>query len=190
MKKLMMMAAVAAVAGFTGCKSIEVERHAQTLATIQNADGTVSVVRDKDNNPVTLDGGWEVDYFQHWNWQKFDSLNATAGKDVSLAINNYEGGANASNLTELVATSFDGGAKLATAIGDAYVKIAGGGAQASTVMDVASKVYSAFTEGGGDASKAEVKTDTAANTVTVSDGSVCTTCTADGTCTTGACSDK
>ena len=39
MKKLMMLAAVAAVAGaMTGCKSIEVERHAQSLATIKNAD--------------------------------------------------------------------------------------------------------------------------------------------------------
>ena len=188
MKKLMIVAACAAIVA--GCKSIEVERHAQTLATIQNADGTVSVVRDKDNNPVTLDGGWEVDYFQHWNWQKFDSLHAMAGKDVSLDINNYEGGASASNLTALVATSFDGGAKLATAIGDAYVKIAGGGAQAATVMDVASKVYSSFTDGGGDASKAEVKTDTAANTVTVSDGNVSTTCTADGNCTTVASSDS
>ena len=190
MKKLITIVAVATVAVVTGCKSIEVERHAQTLATVQNADGTVSVVRDKDNNPVTLDGGWSVDYFQHWNWQKFDSLHAMAGKDVSLDINNYEGGASASNLTALVSTSFDGGARLATAIGDAYIKIAGGGAQASTVMDVASKMYASFTEGGGDASKAEVKTDTAANTVTVSDGSVCTTCTADGTCTTGNCSDK
>ena len=190
MKKLMMIAAVAAVAGVAGCKSIEVERHAQTLATIENADGTVSVVRDKENNPVVLDGGWEVDYFQHWNWQKFDSLNATAGKDVSLAINNYEGGANASNLTALVSTSFDGGARLATAIGGAYVKIAGGGAQAASVMDVVSKVYSSFAGGGGDTSKATVKADTAANTVTISDGSVCTTCTADGTCTTGACADK
>lgn len=190
MNKLIMIVAVAAVAGFTGCKSIEVERHAQTLATVENADGTVTVVRDKDNNPVVLDGGWEVDYFQHWNWQKFDLLHAMAGKDVSLDINNYEGGADATNLTALIATSFEGGAKLATAIGDAYVKIAGGGAQAATVMDVASKVYNSFAEGGGDPAKATVKADTAANTVTVSDGIVCTTCTADGTCTTGACSDK
>ena len=191
MKKLMVFADVAAVvAGMTGCKSIEVERRGQTLATVKNADGTVSVVRDADNKPVLLDGGWEVDYFQHWNWQKFDSLHATAGEGVTLAINNYEGGASASNLTALIATSFAGGAQLVTAIGDAYVKIAGGGAQASTVMDVASKVYSAFTSGGGDPAKAEVKTDTAANTVTVSDGNVCTTCTADGTCTTGECEKK
>ena len=108
MKKVLMCAAIAAIAaGITGCKSIEVERHAQTLATVQNADGTVTVVRDAQNNPVTLDGGWNVDYFQHWNWQKFDSLSAKAGKDVSLDINNYASGAD-SNLVSLVSTSLEG----------------------------------------------------------------------------------
>ena len=44
MKKLLVVIALAAcAAAITGCKSIEVERHAQSLATIQNADGTVSV---------------------------------------------------------------------------------------------------------------------------------------------------
>ena len=86
MHKMMMIAAACAVAvSITGCKSIEVERHRQSLATVQNADGTVSVVRDAANNPVVLDGGWEVDYFQHWNWQRFDSLSAKAGKDVKAA---------------------------------------------------------------------------------------------------------
>ena len=184
MKKLLVMIALAAcAAAITGCKSIEVERHAQSLATVQNADGTVSVVRDKDNNPVILDGGWEVDYFQHWNWQKFDSLNATAGKDVSLAINNYEGGADATNLTALVHTSLDGLTKLVATAADAYVKIAGGGAQADTVVNVASKIVKFFTEKGGDVDKATVTTDTASNTVKVSDGTTCVECDAAGNCT-------
>ena len=183
MKKLIMLAALAAIAAeFTGCKSIEVERHAQTLATVQNPDGTFSVVRDKDNNPVILDGGWEVDYFQHWNWQSFDSLSAKAGAGVSLDINNYAGGADPTNLTAIIAASFDGGTKLVTAIGDAYVKIAGGGAQASTVLSSAQKVYEYFTGKGGDATKATVSTNTASNTLQVSDGSVCVECDAQGNC--------
>ena len=184
MKKVMMLAAIAAIfAGFTGCKSIEVERHAASLATVQNADGTVSVVKDAQGNPVILDGGWEVDYFQHWNWQKFDSLSAKAGEKVSLDINNYEGGADPTNLTALVATSFDGGTKLVTAIGEAYVKIVGGGAQASTVLSSAQKVYEYFTSKGGDASKASVSTDTAASTLKVTDGTTCVECDAQGNCT-------
>ena len=184
MKKLIMMAAVAAAMAMvgTGCKSIEVERHPQSLATIQNPDGTIIVVRDNENKPVILDGGWEVDYFQHWNWQKFDSLSAKAGKDVSLDINNYEGGADATNLTQLVHTSLDGLTKLIATAADAYVKIAGGGAQADTAINVAKKIVSYFNEKGGDVSKATVTTDTASNTVKVSDGTTCVECDKDGNC--------
>ena len=186
MKKVMMMTAAAcavAMMATTGCKSIEVERHAATLATVQNADGTVSVVRDSANNPVVLDGGWEVDYFQHWNWQRFDSLSAKAGAGVSLDINNYEGGADATNLTQLVHVSLDGATKLIATAAEAYVKIAGGGAQADTALSVAQKVYSYFTSKGGNADKAEVKTDTAENKITITDGTTCVTCDKDGNCT-------
>ena len=185
MKKLMMMtlaAGAAAVMMTTGCKSIEVERKPQSLAMVKNADGTVSVVRDKDNNPVTLDGGWTVDYFQHWNWQQFDSLSAKAGKDVSLDINNYASGAD-SNLVALVDTSIAGTTKLVEAVGAAYVKIAGGGAQADTALSTASKIINYFASKGGDVSKATVTTDTAANTLKVSDGTTCISCDAQGNCT-------
>ena len=183
MKKMMIIALAAGAAAITGCKSIEVERHAASLATVQNADGTVSVVKDAAGNPVILDGGWEVDYFQHWNWQRFDSLSAKAGTGVSLDINNYEGGADPTNLTALVSASFDGGTKLVTAIGEAYVKIAGGGAQASTVLTTAKNVIEYFKGKGGDVEKATVSTDTAANTIKVTDGKTCVECDAQGNCT-------
>ena len=183
MKKLILLAALAAVfAGMTGCKSIEVERHRQSLATIQNADGTVSVVRDAANNPVVLDGGWEVDYFQHWNWQKFDSLSAKAGTDVSLDINNYASGAD-SNLVALVDTSLEGSTKLIATAAEAYVKIAGGGAQADTALSVGQKIYEFFKSKGGDETKAKVTTDTASNTIKVDDGTTCVTCDSQGNCT-------
>lgn len=182
MKKLTIIALAVCAASITGCKSIEVERHAQSLATIQNADGTVSVVKDAANNPVVLDGGWEVDYFQHWNWQKFDSL-AAKTKEAELSINNYEGGADATNLTQLVHTSLDGLTKLVATAADAYVKVAGGGAQADTAINVASKLVSYFAEKGGDVTKATVTTDTAANTVKVTDGTTSVECDAAGNCT-------
>ena len=165
----------------SGCKSVEVERNAQSLATIESADGTRTVVKDAAGNPVILDGGWSVDYFQHWNWQKFDSLKATAGAGVSLDINNYEGGADATNLTQLVQTSLDSMTKLATAVGEAYAKIAGG-AQADTALDVAARVVNYFKSSGGDAEKATVTTDTATSTLTVSDGSTSVSCDAAGNC--------
>lgn len=183
MNKMMMIAAACAVAvSITGCKSIEVERHRQSLATVRNADGTVSVVRDAANNPVVLDGGWEVDYFQHWNWQRFDSLSAKAGKDVSLDINNYASGAD-SNLVALVDTSLEGATKLIATAAEAYVKVAGGGAQANTALDIGKKIYDFFASKGGDASKATVTTDTASNTVKVTDGTTTVQCDSAGNCT-------
>lgn len=182
MKKIMIALAACAAAVFTGCKSIEVERHAARLATVENADGTVSVVKDAANNPVVLDGGWEVDYFQHWNWQKFDSLSAKAGQGVSLDINNYEGGADATNLTALVHTSLDGFTKLVATAADAYVKVAGGGAQADTAINVASKVVKFFSDKGGDVSKATVTADTASNAIKVTDGTTCVSCDTAGNC--------
>ena len=176
-------AAFAVAFAFSGCKSIEVERHAASLATVKNADGSASVVRDAANNPVILDGGWSVDYFQHWNWQRFDILSAKAGKDVSLDINNYEGGADATNLTMLVYTSLDGLTKLVATAADAYVKVAGGGAQADTAINVAQKVVSYFNEKGGDVSKATVTTDETTNTFTVTDGTTSVSCDANGNCT-------
>ncbi len=183
MKRMMIVALAACAAAVTGCKSIEVERHAARLATVENADGTVSVVKDAANNPVILDGGWEVDYFQHWNWQKFDSLSAKAGQGVSLDINNYEGGADATNLTALVHTSLDGATKLVAACAEAYTKVAGGGAQADVALSTASKIINYFSSKGGDVSKAEVKTDTASNTLQVTDGTTCVQCDSQGNCT-------
>ena len=179
----MIIALAACAVAITGCKSIEVERHAARLATVENADGTVSVVKDAANNPVILDGGWEVDYFQHWNWQRFDSLSAKAGQGVSLDINNYEGGADATNLTALVHTSLDGLTQLIKEAAEAYTKVAGGGAQADTAVSTAGKIINYFANEGGDVTKAEVKTDTAANTVTVTDGTVSVQCDSQGNCT-------
>ena len=182
MKKTLMLAALAAlIAGMTGCKSIEVERMPSTLATITDTNGVTTVVRDKSGNPIVLDGGWTVDYFQHWNWQKFDSFAATAGAGVMLQINNYQSGAD-SNLVALVHTSLDGLTKLVATAADAYCKVAGGGAQADTAVKTAGKIINYFSEKGGDVSKATVKTDTTAKTVTVTDGTTCIQCDAAGNC--------
>jgi len=183
MNKMIILAALAALlAGMTGCKSIEVERHGQKVPTWTDTNGVVRAVCDANGKPVVLDGGWEVDFLQHWMWTKLDSLNATAGTGVSLQLNGYETAVD-TNFVALVATSFDGGTKLATAIGEAYVKIAGGGAQASTVLTSVKKVYEYFVSKGGDASKATVSTDTATNTLKVTDGSTCVSCDAAGNCT-------
>lgn len=182
MKRMMIIALAACAAAITGCKSIEVDRKAQSLATVPNADGSVSVVKDAAGNPMILDGGWSVDYFQHWNWQEFDSLSAKAGS-AELAINNYRGGADATNLTALVHTSLDGVTQLIATAAEAYTKVAGGGAQADVALATAKKVISYFSDAGGDVSKATVTANTADNTVKVTDGTTSVQCDTAGNCT-------
>lgn len=182
MKQILILVALAAATIVTGCKSIEVERNAQQVATWTDTNGVVRAVCDNKGKPVILDGGWSVDYFQHWNWQKFDELSATAGTGVSLTINKYESGAD-SNLVALVSTSLDGLTKLTVAVGEAYVKIAGGGAQADTALKSASKIVNYFREKGGDVNKATVTADEAAKTLKVDDGTTCISCDASGNCT-------
>ena len=161
-----------------GCKSIEVDRKGQSLATVKHADGTVEVVKDTAGRPLVLDGGWKVDYFQHWNWQAFDALEAEAGA-AKLKINNYHGGAD-TNLTALVDASMAGATRLVVSIGETYAKVAGGGAQADAVLDVAQRVYSYFTSKGGDPAKATVSE--AGGKVRVTDGATTVECDGGGNC--------
>ena len=179
MKQIMILAAL--VAALAGCKSIEVERHAQQVATYTDTNGVVKAVCDNKGKPVLLDGGWSVDYFQHWNWQKFDELSATAGTGVSLTINKYESGAD-SNLVALVSTSLDGLTKLAVAVGEAYVKIAGG-AQADTALKTTNTIINYFRDKGGNVDKATVTTDETNGTLKIDDGTTCVSCDASGNCT-------
>ena len=161
-----------------GCKSIEVDRKGQSLATVQGADGADQVVKGADGNPIILDGGWKVDYFQHWNWQKFDNLEAKAG-EAELKINNYQSGSD-TNLTALVDASMAGATRLVVSIGETYAKVAGGGAQADTVLDVAQRVYAYFTSKGGDPAKAAVSE--ADGKVQVTDGATTVACDGNGNC--------
>lgn len=173
------MAALAAcAAALAGCKSVEVDRRAQSLATVEGAGGAAEVVRDAAGNPIVLDGGWTVDYFQHWNWQRFDALEAEAGA-AKLRINNYSSGAD-TNLAALVDASMAGATRLVVAVGETYAKVAGGGAQADTVLGVAQRVYAYFTAAGGDPSKADVTE--ADGRLRVTDGTTAVECDRDGNC--------
>ena len=106
MKKLMIIwAAVAAIALAEGCKSITVDNRGSEVAIDDNGE----VVRTKDGNPVVLYKGWQVDYFQHWNWQRFDTFDASVETNgaIKVGINGYASGAD-TNLNALVSTSLNG----------------------------------------------------------------------------------
>ena len=124
-----------------------------------------------------------MDYFSHGVFTEFDNMHAVAGS-AEFDLNGYRSDVS-SNFVGIISAAFDGGARLATAIGDAYVKIAGGGAQASTVLSATKKIVQYFKSQGGDVSKASVVSD--GNLLKVSDGSTCVSCDADGNC--AACSE-
>lgn len=155
-----------------GCKSIDVTRHPDSIATWTDTNGVVRAILDESGKPIRLNGGWEVEYFQHWTWTKLDSLNASAGAGVTLSLNGYESGAD-SNLVALVKTSFDGAALLAAKIGAA---IASGGT--SLAGDAAQSALSAaikrYLLNGGSAAAAKI--DCANGSCTISDGTVSETC--------------
>ena len=73
-----------------------------------------------------------------------------------------------------------GATRLVVAVGETYAKVAGGGAQADTVLAVAQRVYSYFTSKGGDPAKATVSE--ADGKVRVTDGATTVECDAGGSC--------
>ena len=166
-----------------GCKSVEVEYRGKAVATWTDTNGVVRAVCDDLGKPVFFDKGWVMDYFSHGVFTEFDNMHAVAGP-AEFDLNGYRSDVS-SNFVGIISAAFDGGARLATAIGDAYVKIAGGGAQASTVLSATKKIVQYFKQQGGDVSKASVVSD--GNLLKVSDGSTCVSCDAEGNC--AACSE-
>ena len=162
-----------------GCRAVTVENYGEEIA------------RDADDKPVTLaDGriqtvrkGWKVHHNQHWMTTTADSMSATVKpEEIAFALNGLNTKPS-EELNKMVGTSLDGLTKLVVACADAYTKIAGGGAQADTALNVGKKVLEYFSSKGGDLSKATVSADTASNTVTVTDGTTSIQCDSAGNCT-------
>lgn len=182
MKKLIPIVMCGLCAALVGCKSIDVERHGQSLATLTDTNGVARVALDAKGNPILLDGGWEVSYFQHWMWTKLDMLSATAGSGVKLDINGYESGVD-TNLVALVDVSLRGTAELAAKIGAAIATCGASSAAeggAASIVALAKQAYNRFVSRGGNVSKAVVSSG-ADGTVTVTDGAIGVQC-KDGSC--------
>ena len=178
MKKITVLAAL--VAAFAGCtSSTRIEWGGK--AAVRDADG--SVIKAPDGTPyyespknIYEDSNWltkreerDVKVDVQSNGAYTASLGSRVNDVSTNGIAMVTGGINA--MTKLVSTC-----------AAAYVTIAGGGAQADTTTAIVSKMVKYFTDKGGDAEKATVTTDTTTGTVKISDGTVCTSCTADGTC--------
>ena len=186
MKKLMMTALAAIAAAMTGCQTrVQIERDEPTKILpkqeVREINGTnILITTDYFVPPAHYCVTARSPLFAKESVARFA---ADVGENGTWSIN-ADGYSRdlSTNAVVMVKEMFAGGAQLAIAIGDAYTKIAGGGAQADTALSVAQKVYKFFTSKGGDASKATVTVDEAAKTLKVDDGTTCISCDAAGNC--------
>ena len=196
MKKIMFAALVAAFGiGITGCQTrITGEKYPEQVLPIQKVvkvNGEDQVITE---HYQIASGGWSVTARSPlYATEALEGLDFGVGTNgfVHLALAKYNRDLS-TNATVMVDGMFKNGANLVTAIGDAYCKIAGGGAQADTVMNVVKKSIAAFKASGGNVENATVATDTTKGTFTISDGEKCVECDQSGNCTectTGACTD-
>ncbi len=186
MKKIMFAALVAAFGlGMTGCQTrITGEKYPEQVFEVKEkvtVDGKEQLIT---KNILIASGGWKVTARSPlYADEALKGLDFGVGTNgfVHLKLDEYRRDLS-TNATVMVDGMFKNGANLVIAIGDAYTKIAGGGAQADTVLATAAKAYNFFATKGGDASKATVAVDEAAKKLTISDGSTCVECDASGNC--------
>lgn len=187
MNKLIIAALSAAFGiGLTGCQTrITATKNAEQVVPIQDVvkvnGEDVVITRDC----IIASGGWEATARSPlYATEALEGLDIGVGTNgfVHLTLSRYKRDLS-TNSVVMVEKMFSGGAQLALAIGDAYTKIAGGGAQADTALASAAKIYNFFTSKGGNADKATVSVNESNKNLVVSDGTTCVECTADGTCT-------
>lgn len=192
MNKLTLIAAIIGCFVLTGCqtkitatKNAEVAHPIQEVVKVNGEDQVIN------KSYQVTSGGWEATARSPlWAAETLKglSLGVETNGTVRLDLDVY-GRDLSTNAVSMTREMFSGGAQLAIAIGDAYCKIAGGGAQADTVTKVVAKAYNLFKGSGGDESKATVTTDPQTGTIKVTDGTTCVTCDKSGNCTTGNCAD-
>lgn len=178
MKQITILAALAAV--FAGCTSSTSIKWGGKKA-VRNPDG--AVITASDGSPYYES---EPNVYEDFNW-----LTKREERDVKVDVES-DGAYTASlgsrvndvstNGIAMVTGGINAMTKLVSTCAAAYVTIAGGGAQADTTTAIVSKMVKYFTDKGGDTEKATVTTDKTAGTVKISDGTICTSCTADGVC--------
>ena len=187
MKKIMFAALVAAFGiGIIGCQTrITATKNAEVVNPIYgvvkvNGEDKVIVI-----GYCVTSGGWEATAREPlYSDRALEGLeiNVSTNGTVFMKLAKYKSDLS-TNAVAMVDGMFKNGANLVTAIGEAYVKIAGGGAQAETVLSTAAKAYDFFVTNGGDPAKATVSADEAAKKITITDGATCIECSDTGICT-------
>ena len=187
MNKLVFAAFVAAFGiGLTGCQTrITAEKRPEQVVLIQDkvtVNGTEQVIT-KDVKIAS--GGWYATARSPlYATEALEGLEigVHTNGSVTMSLGKYRRDLS-TNSVVMVEKMFSGGAQLAIAIGDAYTKIAGGGAQADTIANLTAKAYNFFKSKGGNIDAAKVTVDETAKTFKIDDGATCVECSPDGSCT-------
>ena len=186
MNKLkVMLCALLGAAILTGCqtritatKNAEVAHPIQEVVKVNGEDQVIN------KSYQVTSGGWEATARSPlWATETLKGLVLVVETNgtVRMELDAY-GRDLSTNSVVMVEKMFSGGAQLAIAIGDAYTKIAGGGAQADTVANLTAKAYNFFKSNGGNIDAAKVTVDETAKTFKIDDGATCVECSADGNC--------
>ena len=186
MNKLLFAALVAAFGiGLTGCQTrITAEKNPEQMIPIQEkvtVNGTEQIIT-KDVKIAS--GGWYATARSPlYATEALEGLEigVHTNGSVTLSLNKYNRDLS-TNSVVMVEKMFSGGAQLAIAIGDAYTKIAGGGAQADTIASLTAKAYNFFKSKGGNIDAAKVTLDPTGKAFKIDDGSTCVECSPDGSC--------
>ena len=186
MNKMLILCALMAlfIAGLTGCTSYtEIKWGGKTA--LRNADGTVITSPQGEPYYETAPNTYED---HNWLTKREERDVAVEARPDGSYTAKLGGRTNdvSENGIKMVTGGIEATTKLVSACAATYATIAGG-ATADAATTVVSKMISYFTSKGGNVDNATVTTDKESGTVKISDGTVCTTCTADGTCSDGAC---
>lgn len=187
-EKVLCVIALLAIAGctvfaFCGCQTrMTVEKYpAEALPVYKvvtvNGVETLSVV-----DYYIKSGGWLFTYrsplFAKEQLRGFHTEVLTNGA-FCASVDTYERDLSTNSIV-MVRTIFDGSANLAAAVAKAYATISTGGSSDAAGAIVA-KIVNYFKSKGGDSSKSTVSSD--GQKLTVTDGTTCISCDADGNCT-------
>ena len=180
---LAMLGVCGCVFALAGCQTrITAEKYAEVAHPIYATVTTNGVDAVIPIGYMVTSGGWYATARSPlYAREELRGLNIGVSTNgmVTLALDSYDRDLS-TNAVVMVKKIFDGSANLALAVAKAYATIASGGSS-EAASSVASKVVSYFKSKGGDESKSTVTAE--GGTLTVTDGTTCISCDADGNCT-------
>lgn len=169
MHKMMMLAAIAAMAICGGCRVVEVENRGEGI--VSDANGAPVLV---NGQIVKYSKGWNIYHNQHWMATEVDNMEAhIKPEDISFSMNKLTAKPS-EELRLLVDTSLKGAAELASKVG-AAIATSGGSVAGDAAYSALRTAISNYLGKGGSAEKATITC--ADGNCTITDGTVTETCT-------------